>query len=694
MKKLTAIALSLLLCVGLLAGCGITVVQYTPAAPEVEEPTPTEPAEPGEVVEVPEGELALGFNMVANLAFGHSGSSNASADADGLAQANVDIYAVTINSEGVIVDCKIDAIQCKVNFDTAGQLITPVGTEFLSKMELKDDYAMRDASGIGAEWFEQVEALEEYCIGKTPAEVQGIALDDAGKATDADLIAGITMPLGDFIAGVVGACENARVSGAKEGDTLYMHSVSAMSDSSKSASAEGDGLAQCDTTAGAYTIAADGTITDIELDCVQTKININTSGEITNDQENTAVTTKTELEYDYDMLKASAIGKEWFEQTNFFEDYCKGKTVTEIAGTEVNPDNGHVAESEVDLVAGCTMNIGDFVTVLTKSGAAAEPVEVPEGELALGFNMVANLAFGHSGSSNASADADGLAQANVDIYAVTINSEGVIVDCKIDAIQCKVNFDTAGQLITPVGTEFLSKMELKDDYAMRDASGIGAEWFEQVEALEEYCIGKTPAEVQGIALDDAGKATDADLIAGITMPLGDFIAGVVGACENARVSGAKEGDTLYMHSVSAMSDSSKSASAEGDGLAQCDTTAGAYTIAADGTITDIELDCVQTKININTSGEITNDQENTAVTTKTELEYDYDMLKASAIGKEWFEQTNFFEDYCKGKTVTEIAGTEVNPDNGHVAESEVDLVAGCTMNIGDFVTVLTKSQAA
>ena len=180
---------------------------------------------------------------------------------------------------------RIDAIQCKVNFDAAGQLVTEVGTEYLSKMELKDDYAMRSASGIAKEWFEQVEALEAYCIGKTPAEVAGIALDDAGKATDADLIAGITMPLGNFIAGVVGACDKARVNGAKEGDTLYLHSVSAMSDSSKSASEEGDGLAQCDTTAGAYTIAADGTITDIELDCVQTKININTAGEITNDQE-------------------------------------------------------------------------------------------------------------------------------------------------------------------------------------------------------------------------------------------------------------------------------------------------------------------------------------------------------------------------------------------------------------------------
>ena len=688
MKKLTAIALSLLLCVGLLAGCGITVVQYTPAAPETEAPETQDPSEP---LEIPEGELAMGFNMIANLAFGHSGSSNASADADGLAQANVDIYAVTLNSEGVIVDCKIDAIQCKVNFDAAGQLVTEVGTEFLSKMELKDDYAMRAASGIGAEWFEQVEALEAYCIGKTPEEVKNIALDDAGKATDADLIAGITMPLGDFIAGVVGACENARVNGAKEGDTLYLHSVSAMSDSSKAASAEGDGLAQCDTTAGAYTVAADGTITDIELDCVQTKININASGEITNDQEATAVKTKMELKDDYNMRPASPIGAEWFEQCDFFEDYCIGKTIAEVAATEVNPDNGHVAESETDLVAGCTMNINDFVAVLNKAGAAAEPLEIPEGELAMGFNMIANLAFGHSGSSNASADADGLAQANVDIYAVTLNSEGVIVDCKIDAIQCKVNFDAAGQLVTEVGTEFLSKMELKDDYAMRAASGIGAEWFEQVEALEAYCIGKTPEEVKNIALDDAGKATDADLIAGITMPLGDFIAGVVGACENARVNGAKEGDTLYLHSVSAMSDSSKAASAEGDGLAQCDTTAGAYTVAADGTITDIELDCVQTKININASGEITNDQEATAVKTKMELKDDYNMRPASPIGAEWFEQCDFFEDYCIGKTIAEVAATEVNPDNGHVAESETDLVAGCTMNINDFVAVLNKA---
>ena len=382
MKKMMAIALALMLCLGL-AAFGTTVVMVEnpeaeepaeeSAAPAVESEAPAEeseaPAEePAETVEVPEGELALGFYMVAAYAGGHSGSTNATADANGLAQANVDIYAVTIDSNGVIVDCKIDAIQCKTNFDATGALVSEIGAVNLSKMELQDDYAMRGASSISAEWFEQVEALEDYCVGKTPAEVAGIALDDAGKATDADLIAGITMPLPSFIDGVVQACNNARVSGAKEGDTLYLESDSYLSDSSAAATADADGLAQCDTTAGAYTISADGVITDIELDCVQTKINFNASGELTT-AEGTTWTTKTDLEYDYHMQGASPIGKEWFEQTNFFEDYCKGKSVADIEGIEVNPDNGHVAESEVDLVAGTTMNIDSFVNVISKSAA-------------------------------------------------------------------------------------------------------------------------------------------------------------------------------------------------------------------------------------------------------------------------------------------------------------------------------------
>ena len=682
MKKLTAIVLTLLLCVGLLAGCGVTVVQYSPAAPSTDaEPTPS--SEPGDTAEVAEGELALGFYMTAAYASGHSGSSSASADADGLAQANVDIYAVTINSEGVIVDCKIDAIQCKTNFNASGAITTDLTGEIRSKMELDDEYAMRGASSISAEWDEQVRALEEYCIGKTPDEVAGIAVDESGVATDADLVAGITMPLANFIDGVVNACNNARVNGAKEGDTLYLQQSSSYSSSCADATADADGLAQVDVTAGAFTLSADGTITDVDLDCVQTKINFNASGELTT-EDGTTWTTKTDLEYEYNMVPASPIGKEWFEQTAFFEDYCIGKTVADVAGISIDAETSH--PTEADLITGCTMNVNAFIDVLNKSQST---LEVPEGELALGFYMTAAYASGHSGSSSASADGNGLAQANVDIYAVTINSEGVIVDCKIDAIQCKTEFDAAGALVTEIGAQNLSKMELGDDYAMRAASGIGAEWFEQVEALEQYCIGKTPAEVQGIALDDAGKATDADLIAGITMPLGDFISGVVAACNNARVNGAKEGDTLYLQQSSSYSSSCADATADADGLAQVDVTAGAFTLSADGTITDVDLDCVQTKINFNASGELTT-EDGTTWTTKTDLEYEYNMVPASPIGKEWFEQTAFFEDYCIGKTVADVAGISIDAETSH--PTEADLITGCTMNVNSFIAVLQKSQ--
>ena len=682
MKKLTAIVLTLLLCVGLLAGCGVTVVQYSPAAPSTDaEPTPS--SEPGDTAEVAEGELALGFYMTAAYASGHSGSSSASADADGLAQANVDIYAVTINSEGVIVDCKIDAIQCKTNFNASGAITTDLTGEIRSKMELDDEYAMRGASSISAEWDEQVRALEEYCIGKTPDEVAGIAVDESGVATDADLVAGITMPLANFIDGVVNACNNARVNGAKEGDTLYLQQSSSYSSSCADAAADADGLAQVDVTAGAFTLSADGTITDIDLDCVQTKINFNASGELTT-EDGTTWTTKTDLEYEYNMVPASPIGKEWFEQTAFFEDYCRGKTVAEVAGISIDAETSH--PTEADLITGCTMNVNAFIDVLQKSQTT---LEVPEGELAMGFYMTTSYDTSYSGSHAASADGNGLAQANVDIYAVTINSEGVIVDCKIDAIQCKTNFNASGAITTDLTGEIRSKMELDDEYAMRGASSISAEWDEQVRALEEYCIGKTPDEVAGIAVDESGVATDADLVAGITMPLANFIDGVVNACNNARVNGAKEGDTLYLQQSSSYSSSCADAAADADGLAQVDVTAGAFTLSADGTITDIDLDCVQTKINFNASGELTT-EDGTTWTTKTDLEYEYNMVPASPIGKEWFEQTAFFEDYCIGKTVADVAGISIDAETSH--PTEADLITGCTMNVNSFIAVLQKSQ--
>ena len=87
----------------------------------------------------------------------------------------------------------------------------------------------------------------------------------------------------------------------------------------------------------ALTVGADGTVSAPEM-----------------------VKTKVELGDSYGMRGASSLGKEWYEHSEGWCDYLKGKTRTEIAGI---PDDG----SDADLAALCTIS----VTELQKAALAA-----------------------------------------------------------------------------------------------------------------------------------------------------------------------------------------------------------------------------------------------------------------------------------------------------------------------------------
>ena len=85
---------------------------------------------------------------------------------------------------------------------------------FRSKKEKGDDYGMRSSSEIGKELFEQVEALEEYSIGKTVADVLATPTekkDDHHTAvpTDEDLKTSVTISIGDYLAALEKAAANA-----------------------------------------------------------------------------------------------------------------------------------------------------------------------------------------------------------------------------------------------------------------------------------------------------------------------------------------------------------------------------------------------------------------------------------------------------------------------------------------------------
>jgi len=125
-------------------------------------------------------------------------STNAAADAEGLAQAYATITALTAKDE-TITSCIIDAVQADVKFDATGKLTSDLNAVIKTKNELADAYGMKKASKIGKEWNEQAQAFAAYVTGKTFSQAAGIAVE-GGKATDADLASSVTISVGDFLA--------------------------------------------------------------------------------------------------------------------------------------------------------------------------------------------------------------------------------------------------------------------------------------------------------------------------------------------------------------------------------------------------------------------------------------------------------------------------------------------------------------
>lgn len=80
-----------------------------------------------------------------------------------------------------------------------GVSIDVVGEDGNSKKELGDDYNMKKASGIGKEWYEQVNYLENYILENG---VDAVKLDSAGYAEEEDLKSGCTINLTDIMKAV------------------------------------------------------------------------------------------------------------------------------------------------------------------------------------------------------------------------------------------------------------------------------------------------------------------------------------------------------------------------------------------------------------------------------------------------------------------------------------------------------------
>ena len=349
MKKFSVIlSLALVLC--LMAGCaGSPVIYYTdctcPTDSHVQQPTPTP------TVPVAEGDVKTGLAIVADVAD----------SVDGEAKYDVTVAAVNVDENGVITACYIDSVGTSVKFGTDGVITTDLEAEVLTKNELGDNYNMKLYGNAKYEWYEQAAALANYAVGKTVEELRAGAVNESGKAADADLATSATIRLDVYVDAIEKAVANAQYLGAQGGDALKVSVISSLTDS-KSAEGETAGNAQLNVDAVVLNMNGE-VITACALDSVQAKVAFDATGVITSDV-TAPVQTKNELGEGYGMKAWGKATFEWNEQAANFAAYVTGKTVAEVTGIAVDEAT---KPADADLAATVTIKIGTFQELIAKA---------------------------------------------------------------------------------------------------------------------------------------------------------------------------------------------------------------------------------------------------------------------------------------------------------------------------------------
>jgi hypothetical protein len=170
-----------------------------------------------------------------------------------------------------------------------------------------------------------------------------------------------------------------------------------------------------------------------------------------------------------------------------------------------------------DLKSSVTISVGDFMAGVQKAVANAQDYGAKATDV-LGLGVVSNIAK----SKDATASADGQAQAYTNYTVTTSDAQGKITSCIIDASQTNVNINKTGKITSDLKAEQKTKDELKEAYGMKKASSIGKEWYQEAAAFAQYVVGKTVTDINSIAVNESGEATGSDIKASVTISIGDF----------------------------------------------------------------------------------------------------------------------------------------------------------------------------
>jgi DNA-binding ferritin-like protein (Dps family) len=368
MKRLFSLGLIMLLVIGVLAGCGGS--NNNASTNDVKAPASDNKDTAGGVVK-------LGIGHLTSIA----SSKDLGVDAEGkditpVGQVDTVIVAAGFDKDGKVVKVTIDNAQTKVNFDKALQLTSDTAAAYKTKVELGDEYGMIKASKIGKEWYQQMAELEKWVIGKSVEEVKAMkvmAKDDSHPAVPdvAELTSLVTLSIQDYIAALDEAYANAITLDKAAEKVGLGHVVSISKSKGLGKDAEGKEvapLAQVDTVMVASAFDKDGKVVNAIIDNAQTKVNFDNTGKVTSDKA-TSYKTKVELGDEYGMIKASKIGKEWYQQIAELQKWMAGKSVDEVKAMKVvAKDADHPAvPDESELTSLVTLSVQDYIASLDEA---------------------------------------------------------------------------------------------------------------------------------------------------------------------------------------------------------------------------------------------------------------------------------------------------------------------------------------
>ena len=129
-------------------------------------------------------------------------------------------------------------------------------------------------------------------------------------------------------------------------------------------------------------------------------------------------------------------------------------------------------------------------------------------------------------------------------------------------------------------------------------------------------------------------------------------------------------------------------------LGQVDTVMAAVGFDKDGKVISVTIDNAQTKVTFDAALQVTSDIKAESKT-KVELKEEYGMIKASSIGKEWYQQAEALGQWMVGKTVDEIKAMKTkNKDASHPAVPDVpELTSSVTVSVQEYIAAVAEGYA-